>query len=333
MSSYARGFTLKRRVGRVVRDLLSTPDDVRSMSDTHDGTRSVTWTALPDRETDPLRLALRHLVAGVGILFGLAVLLLLVIVGRDALDGGDVGVAVVVGVLALVGGPASLWYLLLSTRYGTERERETLRPSVDGIRLRYLPLGMLGGAVLFLSLGLQPALLLVYPVVGVACQAVVDLRYTVGRLDPETATLEQVTGARATEYADKTSFESDDRSVRTFDLSSLRRVHRLDVGSYVAFLPRYRRRGRWGRPLVLVVPADAAGRVETALDAVIRTSDWTPGGLDRPVRIALGGLGCVFLGAAGLFAVVAAERLAVLAYALATLGLVGAGMVLAALRG
>lgn len=72
-----------------------------------------------------------------------------------------------------------------------------------------------------------------------------------------------MTGADATaDYADAPErlAATDDRPVRTDDLSSLRRVHRYRVGDYVAFVPRYRRRGVRGRPLALVVPAGAAGR-------------------------------------------------------------------------
>ncbi|WP_251331168.1 hypothetical protein [Haloplanus pelagicus] len=295
---------------------------------------AVTWTALPDRDADRLRLAVLHLGAGVAGLFGLALLSALLFVLVDGLAGENVDVAVLVGVLAFVGGPASLWYLLLSVEHGTDRERETLVPSAGWLRLRYLPPAMLGAVVLFLPLAVEPGLLLAYPVAAVVCRAAVDSRYTVGHLDPETGTLRQVTGAAAAEYAADATPGPDDRAVRTWDLSSLRAVHRRRIGGYTVFLPRYRRRGRWGRAYLLVVPNDAADRVATALDTVVRTSDWEPGpGLDRAVRVALGGLGLCFLGAAGAFVVVAGERASIVAYALGTLGLFGAALLLAAIRG
>ncbi|WP_251342173.1 hypothetical protein [Haloplanus halophilus] len=304
------------------------------MSDDAEDGHVVTWAAYPDRDADRFRLAVWHLLAGVAGLFALGLLALLGLLVVRGVGGGDARIAVLVGVLLLVGGPASLWYVLLSAEHGTARERETLLPSTGWLRLRYLPIGLFGAALLFLPLAVQPALLLAYPVAVAVCRAAVDVRYTVGRLDPETARLRLVTGAAAAEYVATAAPDPDDRSVRTFDLSPLRRVHRRRVGDYVVFVPRYRRRGWWGRPLLLVVPVDAADRVADGLDTVARTSDWHPdGGLDRAVRIALGGLGLCFLGAAGAFVVFAGERESIVAYALGTVGLLGAALLLAAIRG
>ncbi|GAB6860809.1 hypothetical protein ACFR97_00655 [Haloplanus litoreus] len=55
-------------------------------------------------------------------------------------------------------------------------------------------------------------------------------------------------------------------------------------------------------------------------------------GLDRAVRVVLGGLGRYFLGSAGAF-VVAGEREVIVAYALGTVGLFGAVLLFAAIRG
>ncbi|WP_299334954.1 hypothetical protein [Haloplanus sp.] len=85
---------------------------------------------------------------------------------------------------------------------------------------------------------------------------------------------------------------------------------------------------------MFVVPNDTAAEVETALDTVIRTHDWTPGdGLTRAVRVVLGGLGVVFLGATGGFVVVGADVLPIVAYVAATLGTFGAAMLYLAIRG
>jgi hypothetical protein len=294
------------------------------------GDRTVTWAACPDRTADPPRLVLLHLAAGAVGLLVLALLAVLALVAVDAFAGEDVGLAVLVGVLAFVGGPASLWYVLLASEHGTERERAQFLPGTEWLRLRYLPVALLGAVLVPAALVLHPALLLAFPLALV----VVDLRYTVGRLDPADATLRQVTGAAAAEYATDRTPDPDDRSVRTYDLAPLRRVHRHRIGDYVLFVPRYRRRGRWGRPLLLVVPAEDADRVAAALDTVVRTSDWEPGeGLDRAVRVALGGLGLCFLGAAGAFVAFAGERESIVAYALGTVGLFGAALLLAAIRG
>lgn len=67
---------------------------------------------------------------------------------------------------------------------------------------------------------------------------------------------------------------------------------------------------------------------------MIRTHDWTPGdGLGRAVRIVLGGLGVLFLGTTGGLAAVATDALPVVAYAAATLGLLGVAMLSLAIRG
>jgi hypothetical protein len=297
------------------------------------GGRVVTWTALPDRDADRFRLVVFHLAAGVPVVIGLAVLVLLAFAAADGLAVENVRLATLV-VLALVGGPASLVYLLLAVEYGSEREVRELTPSIGWFRLRYAPVSLLGGGILLLSAAIQPGLLLVFPVGLVVCKTAVDLRYTVGRIHPETATLRQVSGTAAAEYAGDGGLDTDDRRVRTFDLSPLRDFHQRQVGDYAVFVPRYRSRGWWGRPLVLVVPNDIATEVRTAFDTVIRTNDWTPGGgLDPAVRIVLGGLGVLFVGTAGGLAAAGTGAFPVVAYAATTLGLFGATMLFFAVRG
>lgn len=265
--------------------------------------RVVSWVARPDRESDRLRLAVYHLGAGVAGTFVCCLVALLGLLALRSLLGPDTGLFVLVVTLVFVGGPASLVYLLLASELGSERERERFRSSVGWIRPRYLLLTLPGGVVVLALVAVQPALLFAFPFAFVAAAAAVEGRYSVGRLDPTTATLRIVTGADAvSDYADDpTRLDGeDDRPVRTYDLSPLRRVHRYRVGDYAVFVPRYRRRGLWGRPRLLVVPAGVADRIDGTLDAIVRTSEWDPGdGMARPVRITLGGLGLVFLGAAG----------------------------------
>ena len=295
---------------------------------------TVAWAALPDRESDRLRLLLFHLGAGVVAVVGLLLVAALVALAVQGDFGGDAGTVLLVVVLLLVGGPMSLWYLRLASTHGTDRELGEILPNAGGLRRRYLPVAAVGGPLLLLPLALRPGLLLAYPLAFVAARWIVDLRYTVGSLDPKTGRLRRAVGAAAVAHAEAERLDPDERPVRTHDLSPLRRVHRLHVGEYALFVLRYRRRGWWGRPVFLVVPADAAERVGAALGRIVRTSDWEAGGgLDRSVRVALGGLGAVFLCATGIFAVFAAERVAVVAYAVATLGLFGAGMLVAAIRG
>ena len=303
-------------------------------TDSDTGGRVVTWTAFPDRDADRFRLVLLHLAAGVPVVIGLAVLALLTFIIANGLAVENAGAAVLVVVLALIGGPASLVYLLIAVEYGSKREVQKLMPSIGWFRLHYIPVSLLGGGILFLSLGIQPGLLLVYLIGLIVCKTAVDLRYTIGRIDPDTASLQQVRGAAAAEYADDAGLDTSDRRVRTFDISPLRCVYQRRIGDYTVFVPRYQSRGRWGRPLVLVVPNDTAIEAKTALDTVIRTTDWAPdGGLDRPVRIVLGGLGVLFLGTTGVFATVGTDALPVVAYAAATLGLLGAIMLFLSIRG
>jgi hypothetical protein len=303
-------------------------------TDSDTGGRVVTWTAVPDRDADRFRLVVLHLAAGVPMVIGLAVLVLLVVIVADGLAVENVGGTVLVVVLALIGGPASLVYLLLAVEYGSERELGKLAPSIGWLRRRYIPVSLLGGGILLLSVTIQPGMLLVYLIGLVICKMAVDLRYTVGRIDPETASLRQVSGAAATEYIHDGVLDTSDRRVRTFDLSPLRCIYQREIGDYTVFIPRYQSRGRWGRPLVLVVPNDTATEAKTALDTVIRTTNWTPdGGLDRAVRIVLGGLGVLFLGTTGVFATVGSDALPVVAYAAVTLGLLGIIMLFLAIRG
>jgi hypothetical protein len=55
---------------------------------------------------------------------------LLVFIVADGLAVENVGGAVLVVVLALIGGPAPLVYLLLAVEYGSEREVQKLAPSI-----------------------------------------------------------------------------------------------------------------------------------------------------------------------------------------------------------
>jgi hypothetical protein len=159
-------------------------------TDTDTGGRVVTWTVFPDRDADRFRLVVLHLAAGVPVVVGLAVLVVLAVVVANGLAAENVDGAVLVVVLALVGGPASLVYLLLAGEYGSEREVRKLIPPIGWFRLRYAPVSLLGGGILLLSVAVQPGILFVYLIGLVVCKMAVDLRYTVGRIDPETATLQ-----------------------------------------------------------------------------------------------------------------------------------------------
>jgi hypothetical protein len=307
----------------------------------------VSWVALPDRETDPYFLAVRHLLAGVVGTVALLVAGFLAWIAADSLLGPTNDALLVVVVLALVGGPFSLLYVLVAADAGSERERQLFVPDLSWFRLRWLLPGLLAGAGLLAGLGLLvgPLVIMLLPLGLMFVVNAVDSRYTVGRVDPDARTVAFYTGSLAREYAEANpavadgeetpAFDTDDRNRRAGDLSSLAGVDRYRVGGYAVLRLRYHDRDWLGnRPRLLVVPHDAADRVARVLAHVAATTDWTePGGLDRDVRLVLGALGVAFLGAVGLFALVAGGEPAVLVYAGATLGLLGVAMLAAALFG
>jgi len=96
----------------------------------------LTWTAFPDRDADRFRLVVLYLAAGVPVVIGLAVPVLLAFAVANGLAVENVGRAVLAVVLALIGGPASLVYLLLAVEYSSEREVQKLTPSIGWFRLR-----------------------------------------------------------------------------------------------------------------------------------------------------------------------------------------------------
>jgi hypothetical protein len=321
--------------------------DPTDAPDSPDDADVVSWVALPDRESDPYFLAVRHLLAG---LVGVVVLTVggfLAFFLSRSLVGPDDDVLLVVVTLALVGGPFSLVYVLLAADAGSERELALFSPDLSWLRLRWFLPGLVAAAVLLVVLVLLvgPAFVLLLPIGLAALVSAVDSRYSVGRLDPEDRTLRYHAGKLARRYAashpavaagsEAPRFEDDDRNRREADLSTLAGVDRYAVGGYAVLRLRYHDRDWLGnRPWLLAVPDGAAERVTDALDGIAATNDWEgSGGLDRDVRLVLGALGATFLGAVGLFALVAGGEPAVVWYAAATLGLLGAAMVAGALFG
>jgi hypothetical protein len=312
-----------------------------------DDTGVVSWVALPDRESDPYFLAVRHLLAGVVGTVALVVAGFLAWLAAGSLLGPTNDALLVVVVLALVGGPFSLIYVLIAADVGSERERDLFVPDLSWLRLRWLLPGLLAGAGLLAGLGLLvgPLVIVVLPFGLLFVVHAVDSRYTVGRVDPDARTVTFYTGTLAREYAEAApavadgaetpAFDTDDRNRREGDLASLAGVDRYRAGGYAVFRLRYHDRD-WlsNRPRLLVVPREAGDRVETTLGRIAASNDWQQDdGLDRDVRLVLGVLGATFLGAVGLFALVAGGEPIVLFYAGITLGLLGVVMLLAALFG
>lgn len=307
----------------------------------------VPWVALPDSEADPYFLAVRHLLAGVVGTVALVVAGFLAWLAVGSLLGPTNDALLVLIVLALVGGPFSLLYVLIAADAGSERERELFAPDLSWLRLRWLLPGLVAGAGLLAGLGLLigPLVIMFLPFGLMFLVHAVDSRYTVGRVDPDERTVAFYTGTLAREYAEANpavadgtadpAFDTDDRNRREGDLSSLAGVDRHRVGDYTVLRLRYHDRDWLGnRPRLLVVPRDAADRVARALARVAATTDWeSSDGLSRDVRLVLGALGVTFLGAVGLFALAAGGEPVILYYAGATLGLLGVAMLAAALFG
>ncbi|MFC5366486.1 hypothetical protein [Salinirubrum litoreum] len=325
----------------------SAPAGHSSSADESSDTGVVSWVALPDHQSDPYFLAVRHLLAGV-----VGVFLLVVggfgafLLARSAL-GPSTDALLVVVVLALVGGPFSLIYVLIAADAGSERERALFSPDLSWLRLRWLLPGLVAGAGLLAGLGavFGPIVVLFLPFGLAFLVSSVDSRYTVGRIDPEERTVEFYTGKLAREYAEShpavademavPTFDTADRNRRAGDLSSLAGTDSYRIGSYVVVRLRYHDRDLLGnRPTLLVVPAEASSSVESVLARITTSTDWEPsGGLDRDVRLVLGVLGVLFFGSVGLFALVTDGEPVILFYAGTTLGLLGAVMVAAALFG
>jgi hypothetical protein len=289
----------------------------------------------------------RHLLAGVVGTVALVVAGFLVWVAAGSLLGPTNDALLVVVVLALVGGPFSLLYVLIAADAGSERERALFSPDVSWLRLQWFLPGLVAGAALLAGLGLLvgPLLLILLPLGLTFVVHAVDSRYTVGRVDPDSQTVAFFTGTLAREYAEANpavaagketpAFDDEDRNRLEADLSSLAGVDRYHVGTYAVVRLRFHDRA-WlrNRPRLLVVPRDAADRVAATLARVAATNDWEPSdGLSRDVRLVLGALGVTFLGAVGLFALAAGGEPVILYYAGATLGLLGVAMLAAALFG
>ena len=312
-----------------------------------DDTAVVSWVALPDRESDPYFLAVRHLLAGVVGTGFLVVGGFAAFLAAQSVLGPSNDTLLVVVVLALAGGPFSLLYALIAADAGSQRELDLFTPDLSWLRLRWLLPGLVAGGALLAGLGLLvgPLVIMILPFGLMFVVYAVDSRYTVGRLDPDARTVAFYTGKLAREYAashpavadgrETPAFDPDDRNRRAGDLSSLSGVDRYRIGNYAVLRLRYHDRDWLGnRPGLLVVPCDAGERVESTLARIAATNDWEQSdGLRRDVRLVLGALGATFLGAVGLFALVAGGEPTVLVYAGATLGLLGAAMLAAALFG
>lgn len=249
---------------------------------------SVTWRhdATTRRWLRVLFLVAAGLLHGVVVLVGAA---LLFVVGL-ALWRGSTAVRALIVLLALVGGPVSLLYLLPMLRDPAQRpqfypEGMTVGPGLP-VRQRAV-LGVVGAGLLAGCWWLDPRLAAVVVAGGVLAGVAYAVAATRGTVDPERAVLE--TGAR--EFA--------------LDRVTGYRTRRVGPVALVRFVAPARP-GRLGRaPSFVVVPSDRLPDVEAALDSVVARVAPGEGREPNPqVRLVAGGLALLFL-AVGAAAVVA----------------------------
>lgn len=237
-----------------------------------------------DATTEPwLRVAL---VVGGALVYGAFALLLAAAVTALALVlwRGSWTLRALVVVLALVGGPVSLLYLVPA--FADPDGRPSF--GVEGVerpltRRGRVALGLVGAAALGGALWLSPAL--AAGLAGLAGLAGVSyLAFaTEGRLDPATATLETPT--------------------REFGLGRVTgyRVRRVGPVAFVT-LQTPNRPGQFVTPSLVRVPTDRLSAATDALDAVVAEAEREPPGGREPnpaVRWVAAGLALLFLGVGG----------------------------------
>lgn len=210
-----------------------------------------------------------------------------------SVQSGDYGTLALVVLLALVGGPFSLLYLVAA--FADSEKRPTLpllelcRESVDLGRLAVaVALGVVAGlALVSTGFGLLLLVLIVLPVLSV----VVGVHSSDGELDAGRGTL------RVRRRG------SGDGTVNLNDLNGYRR---FDVGDLVLFRFSYEEGyGGLTAPFGVGVPSEVASAVERAIEAGVDASarDDPDGGIDASganplVRPLLVGFGLLFVGLA-----------------------------------
>jgi hypothetical protein len=241
---------------------------------------SVTWRydATTQRWLRVVYLLAAALLHGVGVVVVVGGLTLLGV----ALWTGSTGIRVLVVLLALVGGPVSLLYLLPILRDPDQRPSFYPEGMTVGLALsvrQRVALGLVGGTALAGSLLLDPRLTAAVAGAGVLAALTYGVTASRGTIDPERAVLD--TGAREFELDRVTGY-------RSRRLGSLALVT-LSVPN---------RPGRLGRATTRVlVPSGRLAEVEAALDAVVAAADPEAGREPNPqVRIVAGGLALLFLG-------------------------------------
>lgn len=203
-------------------------------------------------------------------------------IGDGTLGGG--GDVWVLAVLLLVGGPFSLFYLLIAYDRSTEGAREKLRSAVGDYSLSresIRPRWVLAGAVPFGALWLwgpspiELGFAYLFPLIWLL-PVLAGSKGTSIRLDPAERVVER-------------TYHTHDRS-RSDDLDSVIRTRRIDLPWTTLFLLAYRGNAWYRSTPWLFVPSGRADEVEAALESVLARSP----GPDRasvPERVILAVLG------------------------------------------
>ena len=280
----------------------------------------------PDTDMNPIEWGpvrferLRSLALGATLVaVGAALLLALAVAVAFALSlsaGGEIPTeASALAVLLFVGGPASLFYLLIAyDRMSPERRRELLSPLGGGsfdpshFRLGWTLLGAgaalaVGAAALGPGAWAAPGLAPLVVSLFVVLPALARTEGTDARLDPTAETIER-------------TYRSHDRT-RSDDLGCVIRTRRIDLPWTTVFLLAYRGNAWYRSTPWLFVPTELADEVERGLAAVLARSD----GPDRasvPERVILAIVGSASLVVGLAMAVAAGETAAGILLALLT---------------
>lgn len=251
---------------------------------------SVSWRY--DATTQPWLRAL--FLAGAGLVYGLSALVAVatIVFFLGVLWSGSTGLRLLVVLLALVGGPLSLLYLLPVIRDPDQRPTLRLEGMEPMLSLRAkVVVGLVGAAVLGGAVVVDRRFPLVLTVCGALAGGTYLFAATRGEIDPEARTIRSHT--------------------REFDLSPVEGYRTRTLGSLTLLtLSVPARPGRFGGvPSRLLVPSERVGEVTAALDAAIEGSKSEGEGREpnpavRWVAVAMA-LGCVGTGV-GAFVLVGA---------------------------
>lgn len=233
------------------------------------------------------------LAAGVGIVVAGGALLLLVRFAIEGFLSGDVGPLAFAILLALVGGPASLLYLLPMIRHPDQRP-PLPRVRWEAVRLPWLALSVLLGVLCVLALiSTGIGLLLLFVVAFPALAVAISMHGLSGELDAGRETLRTNRGSR---------FDT------TVDLNTIDGYRLISLGRVAIFWFSYADGGSLTRTKWFPVPVAVAPAVERSAVAAIErgtaSADESETGSNPLVRPLLVGFALLFFVLVGVIGVV-----------------------------